>query len=54
MIIEFEGSISAEHGIGILKKNDFKNTKNIREIKLMKKIKNLFDKKNILNKDKIF
>ena len=30
------------------------STKNIREIKLMKKIKNLFDEKNILNKDKIF
>ena len=54
MIIEFEGSISAEHGIGMLKKDDFKSTKNIREIKLMKKIKNLFDEKNILNKDKIF
>ena len=54
LIIEFEGSISAEHGIGMLKKDDFKSTKNIREIKLMKKIKNLFDEKNILNKDKIF
>jgi FAD/FMN-containing dehydrogenase len=54
LIIEFEGSVSAEHGIGLLKKDDLKSTKNIREIKLMKKIKNLFDKKNILNKDKIF
>ena len=54
MIIEFEGSVSAEHGIGLLKKEDLKSTKNIREIKLMKKIKNLFDEKNILNKDKIF
>ena len=54
LIIKYEGSVSAEHGIGMLKKDDFKSTKNIKEIKLMKKIKNLFDEKNILNKDKIF
>ena len=54
LIIEFEGSVSAEHGIGMLKKDDFNSTKDIKEIKLMKKIKNLFDPKNIFNKDKIF
>ena len=29
LIVKFKGSVSAEHGIGILKKDDFKNTKNI-------------------------
>ena len=54
LIIEFKGSVSAEHGIGLLKKDDFKKTKNIKETKLMKKIKKLLDPKNILNKGKIF
>ena len=54
LIIEFEGSVSAEHGIGILKKDDFKKTKSTKEIKLMKNIKKLFDPKNILNPNKIF
>ena len=54
LIIEFKGSVSAEHGIGILKKDDFKKTKNAKEIEIMKKIKKLLDPQNILNKDKIF
>ena len=33
LIIKFEGSVSAEHGIGILKKDDFKKTKSTKEIK---------------------
>jgi FAD/FMN-containing dehydrogenase len=54
LIVEFKGSVSAEHGIGMLKKDDLKKTKNIKEIELMKKIKKLLDPKNILNKGKIF
>ena len=54
LIIKFGGSVSAEHGIGILKKDDFKKTKSTKEIKLMKNIKKLFDPKNILNPNKIF
>ena len=54
LIIEFKGSVSAEHGIGILKKDDFKKTKSVKEIEIMKKIKKLLDPQNILNKDKIF
>ena len=54
LIIKFGGSVSAEHGIGILKKDDFKRTKSTKEIKLMKNIKKLFDPKNILNPNKIF
>ena len=54
LIIELKGSVSAEHGIGMLKKDDFKKTKSFKEIQLMNKIKKLFDPKNILNKGKIF
>lgn len=54
LILEFKGSISAEHGIGMLKRSEFKETKNLKEIKLMKKIKKLLDPKNIFNPNKIF
>ena len=54
LLIEYHGSISAEHGIGILKKDDFYETKSKEEILIMKKIKSLFDPKNILNNKKIF
>lgn len=54
LMIEFKGSVSAEHGIGILKKDDLIKTKNLKEIKLMKKMKKLFDPKNTLNPNKIF
>ena len=54
LIIDFKGSVSAEHGIGMLKKDDFKKTKSLKEIEVMKKIKKLLDPQNILNKDKIF
>lgn len=50
---EFSGSISAEHGIGLLKKDDLVSNKSKAELILMKKIKKLFDPKNILNQKKI-
>ena len=54
LINELSGSISAEHGIGLLKRDDFLETKNNLEIELMKNIKKTFDPKNILNQNKIF
>ena len=54
LIKELSGSISAEHGIGLLKRDDFLETKNKLEIELMKNIKKIFDPKNILNQNKIF
>jgi len=47
------GSISAEHGIGIDKKEYLKNTRNKEEIELMKLIKKSIDPKNILNPGRI-
>ena len=54
LIKEISGSISAEHGIGLLKRDDFLETKSELEIELMKNIKKIFDPKNILNENKIF
>jgi len=48
------GSISAEHGIGLLKKQSFKFMNNKNEIDLMMMIKKDFDPNNIMNPGKIF
>jgi FAD/FMN-containing dehydrogenase len=49
-----KGSISAEHGIGLLKTKYLKYSKSDIEVDLMKKLKNTFDPKKILNPYKIF
>lgn len=48
------GSISAEHGIGNLKKQYLKLSKDQSAIDLMKSIKNAFDPNHILNPYKMF
>lgn len=48
------GSISAEHGIGLLKKKHLHFRRSEKEIELMKKLKQVFDPKNLLNNGKIF
>ena len=47
------GSISAEHGIGLDKKEYLKNSRNKEEIELMKLLKKSIDPKNILNPGRI-
>lgn len=49
-----KGSISAEHCIGLLKKDILKITSSQLEIDIQKTIKKIFDEKNILNPGKIF
>ncbi len=50
----FNGSISAEHGVGLVK-NDYLNfSRSPSEILLMKSIKQIFDPNNILNPGKLF
>ena len=51
---KFNGSISAEHGIGQLRKEELKKYKSPEEIKRMAKIKKIFDPKNIMNQVKYF
>jgi FAD/FMN-containing dehydrogenase len=48
-----EGSISAEHGIGQLKTDQLKDTKDAHYYRIMTQIKNTFDPKNLLNPNRI-
>jgi glycolate oxidase subunit GlcD len=50
---EFKGSVSAEHGIGLLKKPALPYSRSAAEISLMKGIKHAFDPKGILNPGKL-
>jgi FAD/FMN-containing dehydrogenase len=47
------GSISAEHGIGVDKKAWLANTRNAEEIELMRGLKKLLDPQNLLNSGKV-
>ncbi len=51
---KLEGSISAEHGVGLTKKDFLRFTRDPAEIDLMKQIKKSFDPDGILNPGKIF
>ena len=50
-VIMYGGSITAEHGIGRLRKSENYRLKDKVEIELMQKIKNALDPKNIFNPD---
>ena len=51
--MEYNGSISAEHGIGMLKKHHNDEFKDPIELELMKKIKNAIDPEGIMNPGKL-
>jgi FAD/FMN-containing dehydrogenase len=50
---ELGGTISAEHGIGVLKRDMLKTVKSPLEIDLMQRIKHAFDPNGILNPGKV-
>ncbi len=54
VIKKYKGSISAEHGVGLLKKPYLLYSCSEEELRYMKAIKKVFDPKNILNIGKIF
>jgi len=54
LIQELHGSISAEHGIGTMKKQFLPYSKSDEEIALMKALKQTLDPKGILNPGRIF
>jgi FAD/FMN-containing dehydrogenase len=54
LVREFAGSVSAEHGIGLLKREYLDYTRSAREIASMKAIKQIFDPLGILNPGKVF
>jgi FAD/FMN-containing dehydrogenase len=51
---EFGGSISAEHGIGLLKRPYLHYTRPPAEIELMRQMKKVFDPAGIMNPGKLF
>ena len=54
MVTDFNGSISAEHGIGLLKRHELPDHKSEIELQMMRSIKAALDPKNILNPGRIF
>jgi len=54
LIQRFSGSVSAEHGIGLLKKKALSYSRTAAELTLMKGIKNVFDPNQLMNPGKIF
>ncbi len=54
IIESLKGAISAEHGIGLIKKPYLKYSRSQAEIAIMKSIKTVFDPDNILNPGKLF
>ena len=53
LVLEFGGSISAEHGIGRLKREQLKTVKSPLELEMMRMVKAAFDPKNILSPGRI-
>ncbi|MGI9533381.1 MAG: FAD-binding oxidoreductase [Thermodesulfobacteriota bacterium] len=53
-VAKYEGSISAEHGVGLIKRPYLMYTRSATEIQVMKDIKKIFDPNNIMNPGKIF
>ena len=54
LLARYGGSISAEHGVGLLKKSLLPYSRSPVEIALMRSIKKTFDPKSILNPGKVF
>ncbi|MFA7670491.1 MAG: FAD-binding oxidoreductase [Burkholderiaceae bacterium] len=52
-VAEYGGSISAEHGIGQLKRHAFHHHKDAMQIRLMLQIKQIFDPNSIMNPGKL-
>jgi FAD/FMN-containing dehydrogenase len=50
---KYQGSISAEHGVGLTKKSFLNYTRSNAEIELMRGIKKVFDPDNIMNPGKV-
>jgi FAD/FMN-containing dehydrogenase len=54
LIEEFHGSVSAEHGVGLLKREHLDCSRSAAELELMYGMKRMLDPNNILNPNKIF
>ncbi|MCG8671883.1 MAG: FAD-binding oxidoreductase [Pseudomonadales bacterium] len=54
IVQKHDGSVSAEHGVGMTKKPYLEYTRSVEEIALMKSVKQLFDPNGVMNPGKIF
>jgi FAD/FMN-containing dehydrogenase len=54
IVQRYGGSISAEHGVGLLKKDYLRYSRSETELAIMKQIKRAFDPHGIMNPGKIF
>ncbi|MBL4826703.1 MAG: FAD-binding oxidoreductase [Spongiibacteraceae bacterium] len=54
LVNQYGGSVSAEHGVGLIKKDYLKYSRSAQEISLMKQIKCVFDPRGVMNPGKIF
>ena len=52
LTLDLKGSISAEHGIGVARKDDLKKYMK-KDVEVFKSIKKSFDPKNIMNPGKV-
>lgn len=53
IVAQLNGSISAEHGLGQLKRNEIRRYKSSLELELMQKIKHTFDPQQLMNPGKV-
>lgn len=54
IVAQYEGSVSAEHGVGLTKKAYLGYSRSEQEIQLMRAVKQVFDPNGIMNPGKIF
>lgn len=54
VLLRYDGSISAEHGIGLVKKAYLSSTRSDAEIAYMRAVKRSFDPLNLMNPGKVF
>jgi len=53
LVEEFHGSVSAEHGVGLLKKDLLSYSRSAAEVALMQQVKKVFDPNGIMNPGKV-
>ena len=54
IVQRYGGSVSAEHGVGLLKKDYLHYSRSPLEVEIMRQIKRVFDPQGIMNPGKIF
>jgi FAD/FMN-containing dehydrogenase len=54
IVERYKGSVSAEHGVGLVKKPYLQYTRSAVEINYMRSLKLVFDPKGVMNPGKVF